>query len=240
MTMKVSAIISAYYAEEFLEGRIRNLLDQTMVPQIVVVCQMGSEEERIANRMLPRDYSDDDPGPYPEKIITTSGIPTIYQAWNLGIDAADGEYLTSANSDDRLRDDAIEVLAGELDRRRHAVVYPDVDVVADLDGGFEGAERIHRFEWAEGGLDELLEGCFLGPCPMWRADLHSKHGLFDPTYKSAGDYEFWLRLAAGGERFYHCRDVLGIYLYRDDGAENREKNLTIWETARARAAYRKD
>jgi len=72
---------------------------------------------------------------------------------------------------------------------------------------------------------------------MWRGSLHKKYGMFDAEMKSAGDYEFWLRLASVGERFVHIKRVCGAYLRREDSVERREPLRTIWETARARTKY---
>ena len=73
--MKVTAIVSAYFAESFLAGRIENLREQSPVPEIVVVCQAGSAEHEIAGR-------------YPVAIVPTSDVPTIYTAWNMAARAA--------------------------------------------------------------------------------------------------------------------------------------------------------
>lgn len=230
--MKVSAIISAYFCEEHLEGRIENLLSQTLKPEIVVVCQDGSKEHEIADRLwTPLDEF---------RIILTPDIPTIYMAWNLGIHAAKGEYLTSANSDDRLADYGIFKLAHELDKRPEVgLVYADVDIVEDLEGGFESAWREGYFRWAEGGHKELLQQCFVGPQPMWRKVLHEKYGYFDPDFRSAGDYEMWLRLSKSGVAFHHLREVLGIYLRREDQAEQRfgREGIGASETLTARMRY---
>lgn len=213
--MKVSAIISAYYCERFLQERIENLHNQTTRPQIVVVAQRGSAEADIAEKHLYRHL-------WGDMLIETEDVPTIYKAWNLGIKAAHGQYVTNANADDRLAKWGIEHLSSILDRMPEiAVAYADVDIVNNLIGGFDHAWRIGYFRWAEGGFEELQKHCFLGPMPMWRRSLHEKHGWFDEEMKSAGDYEFWLRISKAGERFHHIREPLGIYLRRDDQSEAR-------------------
>lgn len=227
---KVSAILSAYYCEKYLPKRIENLLSQSLVPEIVAVCQANSKEHEqlsIAGEEL---------APIPLWIIGTQNVPTVYAAWNMGIEAATGEYLTSANSDDLFYEGAIEKLAGALDREKHhAMAYANVDRIKDWDN----PKTLGRFEWAEGGLKELYwQGCFLGPMPMWRKSLHAKYGLFDGQMCSAGDYEFWLRLAAGGEKFFHVREVLGAHLEREDSLEHRSGLRSTWEQARCRAKYR--
>jgi len=222
---QVAAIVSAYYAEKFLQGRIENLLEQTPVPLIVVVCQEKSIEEEIALRFSrPQDI----------QVATTEDVPTVYAAWNIGIQFSKSQYVVSANSDDRFYAGGLRLLAKTLDKRPdYALVYADVDRVKEID-----AEPFGRFEWAEGGLDELLKGCFIGPMPMWRRSLHDKYGVFDSAFTSAGDYEFWLRLAAGGEKFRKIHAACGAYLDCKDSLEHRSPVRSAWETARARALYR--
>lgn len=232
----VSAIVSAYFAEAYLEGRLRNLLSQQPQPEIVVICRRGSQEETIARDLLDvrLERSVDDPTVEAHRVIVTEDIPTIYAAWNMGIQAAHGTYLTNANSDDRLYPGALRKLTEVLDmRKRVAVAYFDVDVTQETDG-----LPIGRYEWLEGGLPELLTGCFLGPMPMWRKSLHLVHGLFDAEMHSAGDYEFWMRIAKAGEIFERIPQALGSYLMRNDSAERRHRLRSVWEQARAKARYR--
>lgn len=219
--MTVTAIVSAYFADKWLDRRIQNLLEQEPKPEVIVVCEDNSKEDLIASC-----YQD-------IKIIRTYDVPTIYEAWNMAIEAASGELITNANCDDLLLPGALAEM--EKAFKAHvdcSVVYSDVNIV-NLTG-----EQIGRFTWQEGGLRELMHGCFIGPMPMWKRKLHDKYGLFDAAFTVAGDYEFWMRLAAGGERFYHIPRPLGNYMKRDDSAEHRQNIRTIWETARARGRYR--
>lgn len=221
---KVSAIVSAYYAVDYLQGRLDNLFTQEPTPEIVVVCQEGSGEHQIA-----KDFGNG------VVIVTTPDIPTIYDAWNMGIKASSGEYLTNANTDDRLLPGALAKMSEILDiRTAVALVYGNQDIVKEIGGEVTG-----KFEWAEGKFDKLLQGCFVSPMPMWRRSLHDKYGYFDPDLKVAGDYDFWLKIAKGGERFFHLKETIGIYLDSRTSAEHRQKNLTAWETARVRGRYRK-
>lgn len=222
----ISCIVSAYFADKFLEGRLQNLLAQKAQPEIVIVCQRDSKEHEIA---LAYGHQSDR-----ITLVLTTDIPTVYGAWNKGILAASGEYVTNSNSDDRLYPGAIAKLANALDRnRKYNVAYSDADVVGELGGVPTG-----RYEWAEGGIVDLLKGCFLGPWPMWRKELHNKYGYFDAEMKSAGDYEFWLRLAKAGEKFFHIREVTGAYLKRPESLEHQFKLRSLWEQARARGRYR--
>ena len=83
-------------------------------------------------------------------------------------------------------------------------------------GRWEGEPGV--FSWYDYDRAVLGKGCFIGPQPMWRANLHQGHGYFLDNYKSAGDYEFWLRISKDAN-MYHIPQVLGLYHARADGIE---------------------
>ena len=219
---RISAIVSAYYCEDYLDDRLKNLFEQDGIDlQVIVVCQFGSSEAEIANM-----YAG-------VKIIETAGIPTVYEAWNLGITHSTGEYITNANSDDRLYPGALAQLSQALDADPGAAVaYANCDKVLK-----HGSDPIGLYDWATGGLAQLHNGCFLGPMPMWRRRLHDLHDFFDATMRSAGDYEYWLRLAFRGERFVKVPGVCGAYQLRYDSLEHKDPILSSWEAGKAKSRY---
>ena len=227
--VKVTGLLSTYHDTELLRGRLDNLLTQDVDLEVVVIAQKDSKEIMVAANWWTYDEYIID-----IELIETDGIPTLYNAWNMGILLAEGEYLTNINTDDRLYPGALQKMVDVLDNDPSiGVVYPDVDRVDEIDG-----EPFATYSWAEGGFDRLIKGCFLGPMPMWRKSLHDEYGLFDPTYHSSGDYEFWLRLAKAGVKFQRIPEPLGAYFDRQDNIENREPLRTAWETSRARSLYR--
>jgi glycosyltransferase involved in cell wall biosynthesis len=220
---KVTAIVSAYYAKRFIASRLANLMEQTLVPEIIVVCQAGSDEESVARKCCGA------------RTILTPGIPTIYDAWNIGIAKATGEYICNANSDDLYAPDGIEEMANALDEHRDcAVVYGDCWRAEKYQDSAVG--RMNR---RTGGYPELLAGYFVGPMPMWRKSLHEKYGVFDDQMRICGDYEFFLRIAAYGEKFYRLDRIVGTYLRRADSAEHANPILLKMETKLVQERYGK-
>jgi hypothetical protein len=207
---KVTAIVSAYYAEDYLMDRITNLKAQTAEPDIIVVCQHGSKEHDLVIGCGGVD------------ILTTKDVPTIYDAWNMAISKAQTPYITNANCDDRHYPGALERLANELDMRdRVGVAFSDVDRQ-------EGYNKPLHWKRVSPG-SSLKQRCFIGPMPMWRRSLHDEHGMFDHTLTVVGDYDFWLRLAANGIEFVYIGEPLGCYVARSDSLEHRDKRVTMDE-----------
>jgi hypothetical protein len=215
----VSAIVSAYYAEQYLPGRLANLSGQYPQPEIIVVAEKGSREAEIAKQFENVMY------------ILTDGIPTIYHAWNLAIMASNCDYITNANCDDYVYPNMYHHMASILDANPDcAVVYGDNDIRV-------ASGEVTHHKRMEGGFETLLKYCFVGPFPMWRKSLHDQYGYFNATFTSAGDYEYWLRIAQGGEKFYHIRQSVGLYLKRSDSLEFRNRELSILEAKRIRRVY---
>lgn len=211
---RVTALVSAYYAADLLEGRLRNLRENGATP--VIVCQAGSEEDEIADSLM-------------EVRLKTTDVPTLYLAWNLGAQLSDSDYLTSANCDDRFYAGGLDALVSYLD------THPDVDIVH---GDCDVKENGHIHPWARPGESVSLQACRVGPMPVWRRSLHARFGYFDMSMKVAGDYDFWLRCVTGGAKVAHIDKVVGLYWRRGDSLEHRYPEELQRENAIIRERYR--
>jgi len=156
----------------------------------------------------------------PHQVQHLPGRPkdTPGQAWNRGILAARGTFLILVGPGDRHPPEALERLARVLeDQPDLALVYGDEDLTTDPAAPFASAPRTGRLEWPEFEPARLFEAGHVGPHPLWRRDLHRVHGWFDPGFRQASAYEFWLRLAAAGERFRHVPEVVALGLQDAQG-----------------------
>lgn len=235
--MKVSAIVSTYNSERFLRGRLDDLLAQTLYQQghlEIIVVNAGSKQ---GERYIVRDYLG---------CITyiESLREPIYTSWNRGISIAKGEYITNANTDDRLHPEALEKLVCVLD------CNPDIGLVY-ADGFVTSTENARwgqdctmsskppyygKITWPEHDPRLLLQTYYGGPAPMWRRVLHARYGLFDESFQLAGDYEFALRLAAHGVQMKHCPRMLNLFY--DDGANINNPEQAGMEARRAQLRWR--
>ena len=223
--MKVSALISAYHASGFMHNRILNLFGQKKLVkdmELIVVAQEGSVEEDIAKS-------------YSTKVISTPDIPTIGKAWNLAIYQAEGEYLTTANTDDKFMIGGLNHMVDVLDNN------PEIGLVFSQVHIEDGQEcypwkRIDEPTGEVVGIKNILERrCIIGPMPLWRKSIHDKIGLFDEDMVVASDYDMWLRMVRGGHRMFYIAESLGIYAKRPGSLEHRNKREGWMEAQKARA-----
>jgi hypothetical protein len=215
----INAIVSAYYCEEWLDNRIRNLLEQTRPVTPVIVCQYHSKEQMIAAR-------------YKEcNVYLTHDIPTVYDAWNKALEF-ESDYVIIANSDDLMANFAIDKMAAILDLNPQiGLVYADSVIVKEQHGS-----PVSYLDLRDPDSD-LYDGCYIGHFPMYRASLHKEHGFYDERFVVAGDYEFWLRLQRADVMFHHIKERIGEFWDRGDNLEFQKADRMVWEQAKIKRLY---
>ena len=169
--------------------------------------------------------------------IRTEHRESSHSAINRCIKAARGKYVTLACTDDRHKKDAFERMVAVLEARPDvALVYANSYVTWTENETFENHTRVSEYRWADFDPVRLLFGCYVGPQPMWRKSIHDKYGYFDERLESAGDWDFWLRMAEG-ETFLHIDEFLGVYLYSPTSSEHRDPGLSRREAVLIQQRY---
>jgi len=221
---RVTAIVSTYNSEFFIEECLNDLIGQTLYGKDqleIIIIDSGStqNEADIVQRYASK---------YPHIIYNRTHVrESIYAAWNKGIRQAHGKYITNANTDDRHRKDALEILANALDSNESIdVVYADQLITDISNQTFDKVTPVGQFTWPEFSFETLLEFCCIGPQPMWRKIVHKRYNkYFNETLEVAGDYDFWLSIA--NKNFKKINLTLGLY-YRSKDLTNKEfQNIQI-------------
>ena len=232
--IKVSAIVSTYNSEKFIDGCLQDLVEQTLFKKgemEIIVVNTGSQqnEKRIVNKFQQKYLN--------IKYAETKTRETIYTAWNIAIAHSQGKLLTNANTDDRHKSDALEIMAAEFDKNPDAdVVYADIFTTVQPNDNWGSNTSKAENKWIQFDKDLILFGCFIGPQPMWKKSLHEKYGNFREELKVVGDYEFWLRISREA-KFIHLNEKLGLYFYSTGSVEHKNKSLTEDENRRIQNEY---
>ncbi|MFT3783341.1 MAG: FkbM family methyltransferase [Nibricoccus sp.] len=205
----LSAIVSTYKSERFIEGCLEDLVGQTLFKrgqlEIVVVDSCSPEKEGAVVKCFQERFKN-------IVYVRTNRRETLYAAWNRAIRGASGEYITNTNTDDRHRNDALEIMAGALSGHPEvSLVYSDCLLSTTPNEPFDrnSGQRIYRYPQFFAPA-ALLHYQF-GPQPMWRKAVHETVGLFEGTMRAAGDYDFNLRFARAFNAL-HIPEILGSYL----------------------------
>lgn len=227
----VSVLCSLWRGGDFIERYMENITSQTIFSdrcELIVVDAASPEGESDVIKHYIERFGDR---------IVYHRMPYragIYAAWNYGVGVARGRYLTNANLDDLRRVDSLERQSAALDALSFVdVVYDDHLYFCDPDADYDLIQRV-------GALSELplatrTNMFYTNPPhngPMWRAKLHEKIGQFDETYRSAGDYEFWLRALIDGATFYKLNEPTVAYYFNPTGLSTAEGGVGVLEARR--------
>ncbi|MFT0861691.1 glycosyltransferase [Ancylobacter sp. G4_0304] len=228
---RVSAIASLYRGRQFIESFLENIVHQTLFAEseLIIIDADSPEGEAEIIERYQRVY----PNIVYRRINYRIGI---YDAWNVGIGLARGAYITNVNLDDLRRQDSFELQAATLDAHPETdVAYQDFFYSMDSAFGFDEVARCDfRSDLPLVTRNNMLEFNSPHNAPMWRKRLHDEIGLFDTQYRSAGDYEFWLRCLAYDKSFYKINTPHVVYFQNPTGlstsAESRgyEEGRRIW------------
>ena len=210
---KISIVTSLYNGDQYIEDFLNNITSQTIFDQcelIIIDANSPGNEKAVIDGYIEK---------YPNIIYERlESDPGIYGCWNRGIEISTGEYITNANLDDRRSRQQLEIFSDVLENN------PDVDLVYsecfvtnspnesyDLNSSGNNVYPIKDF--SKENMIKCLPGCM----PLWRKSMHSKSGNFMADYKSAGDWEMWLRAVRGGSLFKRVDGVHGLYYNNPKG-----------------------
>lgn len=228
----VTALVSLYKAERFIRGRLENLLEQSLGNHLeILALDSGSPEQE---REVVREYQCQATN---IRYIRTARRESIYQAWNRGVALASGRYLTNANVDDRLRYNALEQLVMPLEQYSDlGLCYADSLLTTVPNETFATTATHTCQSHPDYSPNGLLEWCITGSHPVWRRELHETNGLFDTAWRSAGDYDFFIRTSRRW-KFLHVPQPLGLVWTSEETFSGRG-HLPLLEFYAIRQRYR--
>jgi len=233
---KISIITSVYDGDEFIRPFLEDITRQTIFDRcelILINANSPGSEEGVINEYLEKHNNiiykklDEDPG--------------IYGTWNYALEFVTGDYITNANLDDRKAINSLEKHARELYLNSDIdLVYADMLITDNPNETFENNSsngkrhnpRIRREK------DQLKMVNMPHASPMWKKSIHEDNGLLDEKYKSAGDWEMWLRAASNGSKFKKINDVLGLYYFNPKGISTNPDNFD-WKQEEEKEIYEK-
>ena len=222
---KISILTSVYDGDEFIRPFLEDITQQSIFEDkcelILVNANSPGNEEEVINEYLEK---------YPNNIVykKLDADPGIYGAWNIAVEMSTGEYLTNANLDDRKHKRSLEYHAKELFLNEDVdLVYADMLMTDKPNETWDNNSSQNRsYNFPEYSFENLKMVNMPHAAPMWRKAIHKICGLFDQKYRSAGDWEMWLRAASKGSKFKKINDTLGLYYFNPKGISTNPENFS--------------
>lgn len=221
MAIKVSVLMPAHNAAEFIAGAMRSALDQTLRDIELIVIDDASTDNtaEVAMRaaggdprfVLLRCPANIGPGP----------------ARNLGIDHASGEWIALLDADDSFAPERLESMV-RLAQERGADMVADNLRISKIPGSAEGFNAIRNDFMSRKGrisaadfiaMDRPSYGTqavgFLKP--LMRTEFLRRNALrYDGRFRNGEDFHLYVRALLLGARMFVTPEAWYRYLFRGD------------------------
>lgn len=214
----VSIIVRTYNRPERLRESLRSIGRQTYPSvEAVIVNDAGVEVEELAQAEL---------GPTGYRYIRNPINRGRTASLNIGIEAAQGEYVAFLDDDDVIYPDHLSVLMQTALPDRLPVVYADVINVTYQQNPRSGEwkraheQLVYSFDFDKDNF--LLANYIPINCLAIRKDCFEAVGPFDESLSVYEDWEFLIRLSRKYP-FQHIAKITGEYRRRDDNSNILER-----------------
>lgn len=229
---KTTILTSLFSCKPFIEGFMYDITRQTAFEDcelFLLYCDFNDDPEIDG---LVQEFKNKYKNIRYEKGEQFRGIG-VYEAWNYMIQNSSSKYITNANVDDRLFSNCIEDHVSFLEENENidlSYCYNAVSRIAneseeDFKKSMEFGGHISIWPCYAFSFESLLMSNSPHNHPVWRRSLHDKFGYFSTDYKSASDWEFWLRCAYGGSKMKRIEKLLGLYYLNPEGMSTKKENM---------------
>jgi len=152
----------------------------------------------------------------------------IYDAMNKGIGLASGEYLVFMNGGDSFA--STEVLEWIHASPQKDLIYGDIFYDC-VDGRIEAyPDKLSN--------DYMLKKMLPHQATFYHRQLFEKYGLYDASYKIAGDYDFFARILKTGEvSYYHINKPLAVFDNSGISSSSKQRSRRKEENHRVRMKH---
>ena len=230
----VTALVSAYASERYMEGCLDNLIAQTLGNrlEILVIDSASPENERAIVERYQKQHSN-------IRYIRTEERETLYEAWNRGVKEARGRYIVNANTDDAHRKDAFERLTELMEQHPETgLAYADCVWTSKANDQFPSDHILREVRYPDYHPGLSLFYCYTACLQFWRKSTLLDLGLFDTRWKAVGDYEVLMRAAQKGIQVRHLPETLSLFFQNTEGI-TQNSDLSANEEQQVRDHFRK-
>lgn len=197
---RISVLISTFGNRRFVTKKLAEIRAQTLFAQsefIFIETASPDRERELLHPFCER---------YPNcRLLTTDDRRTLFDAWNLGWDAARAPLICYSNMDDAMHPELLRTVAAAMEQSAWDACSVLIAMQDEDDPQLD--------DWQPSHLRQLRLSRRPGPFAAWRTELKSRLGQFDGRFFAAGDLDFWARMVHNRLRIGLIRKVLYLFTH---------------------------
>jgi glycosyltransferase involved in cell wall biosynthesis len=241
----VSICVPTYNSSAYLRQSLDSIVAQTYKNVEVIIGDNASTDDtvNIANEYAAR---------HGFRICVNERNVGPLNNWNLLLERARGAYVAIYHSDDvyepTIVEESVKIFSGNGNIAIVGTMANVIDVKGEFMYKYELPDRIKKLNKSAYFFDEVMLGAllsggnrlfFITPSLMVKRSAYEKFGSFDDTFRSAGDYEMWFRIAAKYEVAIIDRTLINYRIHENQGSEiELRKNIEIPDAVPVFLKYR--
>lgn len=213
----ITAIITVYNGESFIERSFRSVINQTDKDFEFIVVDNGSTDNTPnLIKSLVKEAKDQN-----IRVFTLEKNKGISGGRNHGVRNAHGDFVCFLDCDDYWLPNKIEVV------KKNIALHPDCDVFCHWEIHDNGERRLlaqyRQINNNDAFYDLIVHGnCLSTSAMIIKRDVFESVDGFDENLCSGEeDYDCWLKLAYCGARFYMIEQELGVWTIREDSVSSK-------------------
>ena len=235
---QISVLISLHGSDYILPTFLNNIHEQTIFLKsefIFVVCCAPPKKIQFLNIFCSKLQNC--------KLFVVDKHISVYEAWNIGLDNTNSPLITNMNSDDLRSKDSLEFQVLFMQENPGVdIAFQDFYLIRDSFSSWDTITNIS--EKVDVGNVSIFNLAWKGinsphHAPVWRRTLHSELGLFDTSFMSAADYEFWLRALHANKKFRKMFNSQVGYYLNPNGLSTRPSSFGYSESSIIQEKYRR-
>lgn len=194
--MKISLITCVYNEGNHICDAIESVLSQDYPDIEYIIVDGGSTDGTVEKVMAYKDRA----------IVISEPDDGLYDGLNKGIRMATGDYVGVVHSNDKLYDShVISDVAAHLEKTHCDIFYGDGVFVENID---KGGRVVRKWIGGKYSKKKVAHGWLPLHTTMFISrETYLKHGLYDTSYRIAGDTHLLLK-------FFYALDLKITYLHR--------------------------
>lgn len=218
-TPRVSVLMSAYNSEKYIAEAIESVLNQTFTDFEFIIINDGSTDK------TPEIISEHAKQDKRIKFIDLKKNSGLIAALNKGLDLCQGEYIARMDSDD------ISLPTRFAKQVKYMDEHPECGACSSWAEKFGPniiKDKILTYMPTVKLMDFVIYGDrVLNPASMIRKSILDEYNIkYNPDYKYAEDYAFWVQVCKHAE-IHNLQEVLLNYRWHDDNVSVTHKKAQL-------------